>query len=405
MPVDCANVTETSPNQNSQTPGARPEGAIATATNPAGATENTPSAAPARTRVAVLYGGQSTEHSVSCISAGAVIDHLDRERFEVIPVAITRGGAWVPGTTDTTRLRAQGASMPEVSDSGEHVQIIFGAQTPAGTAELRYVSGDKAGQHFATIDLVFPVLHGVNGEDGTVQGVLDLAGVPYVGNGVLASAAGMDKEYTKRLAREAGIPVGRELILNSPRELTAEEKEHLGLPVFVKPARGGSSIGISKVDSWEERGAAVDLAFANDSKVIIESMIIGSEVECGVLQDAAGQLHASTPAMLEGTEDGDEGFYGFDAKYVDSTVTAKIPAPLSAETIAEVQRWAVATFEALNCEGIARVDFFVTAEGPVLNEINTMPGFTPISMYPKMFAHDGVDFGQLVDKLIERALR
>lgn len=354
----------------------------------------------ARTTVAVLYGGQSTEHSVSCISAGAVIDHLDPEIYEVVPVGITETGAWVPGTTDTTQLRADGRDMPRVKDDGVHVQLTFGGSA----GEMRYVTGPQAGEVFAQVDVVFPVLHGMNGEDGTVQGVLDLAGVRYVGNGVLASAAGMDKDFTKRLAREAGIPVGEELILFQPRELTAEEKERLGLPVFVKPARGGSSIGISKVDSWEDFDSAVDLAFSHDGKVIVEAMIHGAEVECGVLQHADGSIVSSVPAMLNGTEDGAEGFYGFDAKYVDSTVSATIPAPLPAETLTEIRQLAIRTFNALGCDGIARVDFFATDNGPVLNEINTMPGFTPISMYPKMFAADGVSFGDLVSALIARAL-
>ncbi|WP_426727198.1 D-alanine--D-alanine ligase family protein [Corynebacterium auriscanis] len=354
-----------------------------------------------RARVAVLYGGQSTEHSVSCISAGAIMDHLDSTRYEVIPVGITPQGAWVPGATDTTELRANGREMPTVRDRGEHVQLVLGAQR----GELRYISGERAGETFATIDVIFPVLHGQNGEDGTIQGLFELAGVPYVGNGVLASAAGMDKEYTKRLASLAGVPCGEELILTENRELTADEQQRLGLPVFVKPARGGSSIGISKVDEWEDFPQAVEIAFDHDGKVIVESMIHGREVECGVLQYPEGSVVASAPAMLEGTEDSNEGFYGFDAKYVDNNVTPSIPAPIGEEATAEVRRLAVRTFEALNCEGLARVDFFVTDSGQViLNEINTLPGFTPISMYPQMFIAGGMKYSQLLDILIARAL-
>ncbi|WP_282939669.1 D-alanine--D-alanine ligase family protein [Corynebacterium auriscanis] len=354
-----------------------------------------------RARVAVLYGGQSTEHSVSCISAGAIMDHLDSTRYEVIPVGITPQGAWVPGATDTTELRANGREMPTVRDRGEHVQLVLGAQR----GELRYISGERAGETYATIDVIFPVLHGQNGEDGTIQGLFELAGVPYVGNGVLASAAGMDKEYTKRLASQAGVPCGEELILTENRELTADEQQRLGLPVFVKPARGGSSIGISKVDEWEDFAQAVEIAFDYDGKVIVESMIHGREVECGVLQYPEGSVIASAPAMLEGTEDGNEGFYGFDAKYVDNNVTPSIPAPIGEEATAEVRRLAVRTFEALNCEGLARVDFFVTDSGQViLNEINTLPGFTPISMYPQMFIAGGMEYSQLLDILIARAL-
>ncbi len=329
------------------------------------------------------------------------MDHLDPKRYEVIPVGITQQGAWVPGTTDTAELRADGRDMPTVRDRGEHVQLVLGT----ANGELRYISGEKAGETYATVDVIFPVLHGQNGEDGTIQGLFELAGVPYVGNGVLASASGMDKEYTKRLAKQAGVPCGEELILAENRELTVEEQQRLGLPVFVKPARGGSSIGISKVDTWEDFARAVEIAFDHDNKVIIESMIHGREVECGVLQYPEGSVVASAPAMLEGTEDGDEGFYGFDAKYLANTVTPSIPAPIGEEATAEVRRLAVRTFEALNCEGLARVDFFVMDDGGViLNEINTLPGFTPISMYPQMFIAGGMEYPQLLDILIARAL-
>lgn len=354
-----------------------------------------------RTTVAVIYGGQSTEHSVSCISAGAIMDNLDPQRYEVVPVGITQQGAWVPGTTETAELRANGRELPIVRDREDHVQLVLGASS----GELRFITGDRAGEVYARVDVIFPVLHGLNGEDGTVQGLFDLAGVPYVGNGVLSSAAGMDKEFTKRIAKQAGIPCGEDLVLSENRELTEEEQQRLGLPVFVKPARGGSSIGISKVDDWAEFAAAVDIAFDHDNKVVVESMIHGREVECGVLQYPEGSVVASAPAMLEGTEDGDEGFYGFDAKYLENNVTPSIPAPIGDEATAEVRRLAVRTFEALNCEGLARVDFFVADNGGViLNEINTLPGFTPISMYPQMFLAEGMEYAQLLDILIARAL-
>lgn len=367
--------------------------------NPA---NSAPAAQTSTTTIAVLYGGQSTEHSVSCISAGAIIDNLDPNRYTVVPIGITESGAWVPGETDTSKLRAHGRELPTVTDPGEHVQPSFGLDG-GQRAEFRFITGPRAGELFASVDVVFPVLHGLNGEDGTIQGALDLVGVPYVGNGVLASAAGMDKEYTKRLAREAGIPTGPEVVLYEDRDLTAEEQQKLGLPVFVKPARGGSSIGISKVDSWEDFSDASALAFANDNKVIVEAMLHGEEVECGVLEYRDGSRIASVPAMLQGTEEGDEGFYGFDAKYLDDTVTAKIPAPLSAELTEEIRRLAIATFDALGCQGLARVDFFVTDAGPVLNEINTMPGFTPISMYPQMFLNSGLSYSELLDILVTSA--
>lgn len=382
-------------------------------TNPASSTASNPASNPAdisvgtsagRVTVAVLYGGQSTEHSVSCISAGAIMANLDPQRFEVVPVGITQDGAWVSTNQELPALieslKAQGAKMPSVDHSDELVQLTLGGTR----GEFRYSTGPRAGEVYAQVDVVFPVLHGMNGEDGTIQGLLDLTGVPYVGNGVLASAAGMDKVFTKKLAREAGIPVTPELVLPEPRELTAEEKDFLGLPVFVKPARGGSSIGISKVSDWEDLPLALKEAFNNDDKAIIEAMIYGREVECGVLQRPAGELVASVPALLEGTEDGDEGFYGFDAKYVDNTVSATIPAPLDQSMIESIQQWSLTTFDALGCEGLARVDFFVTDNGPVFNEINTMPGFTPISMYPQMFQASGVEYAELLTLLVERAL-
>lgn len=365
---------------------------VNTPATPAGDT----SAGHTRTTVAVLYGGQNTEHSVSCISAGAVMAHLDPERYTIVPVGITRDGVWVKGTTDVEQLRAHGRELPEVS-RGRAVTVDLGGKRGA---QLRF--GD--GSLYAEVDVVFPVLHGVNGEDGTVQGLLELANVPYVGNGVFASATCMDKQYTKAVARHAGIPVGDEVIVTERRILTDDEKESLGLPVFVKPARGGSSIGISKVNDWEDFPAALETALAADSKVLVESMLQGPEVECGVLQYPDGTIQASYPSMLIGTEDGPEGFYGFDTKYLDDIITYEIPAPLPDDQVAEVRRLAVETFRALGCSGLARVDFFVTPEGPVLNEPNTMPGFTPISMYPKMFAASGVDYPDLLDILIAQAL-
>ena len=262
-----------------------------------------------------------------------------------------------------------------------------------------------SGEPLTTVDAVFPVLHGKYGEDGTVQGLLELAGVPYVGPGVLASACGMDKEYTKKLVSAAGIPVTREVILDRARELTDAERDHLGLPVFVKPANGGSSIGVSKVTSWEELPAAVALALESDDKVIVEAELVGDEVEVGVLERPDGTVTASVPAKLNGTEDSAEGFYGFETKYLEEGVTASIPAPYSDELIAQLQQMAVTCFHALDCKSLARVDFFVTGRGPVLNEVNTMPGFTAISMYPQVWAATGLEYPQLLDTLVRTALR
>ena len=348
-----------------------------------------------RIRVAVVYGGRSQEHSISCISAGAIMANLDRERYEVVPVGITREGLWTVGTDDPRELAADGDTLPEVR-LREEVALNLNHR-----GRLNNLS---TGQPLADVDVVLPILHGPFGEDGTIQGLFEIAGVRYVGPGVLASAAGMDKEFTKKLMVAEGLPVTPEVILRPGEELDDAQRAELGLPVFVKPARGGSSIGISKVDDWAQLPVALQLARESDSKVIVEAMVHGIEVEVGVLEFPDGSLLASEPAQLNGIEDSAEGFYGFETKYLDDVVTATIPAPLEPAITQQLKEIAVETFRALDCKGLARVDFFVTAEGPVLNEINTMPGFTPISMYPQVFEATGVGYVELLDTLIATAL-
>ncbi|RNE48327.1 D-alanine--D-alanine ligase family protein [Corynebacterium alimapuense] len=352
---------------------------------------------PQRIRVGVVYGGRSTEHSVSCVSAGAVISHLDPEKYEVIPIGITSEGMWTLGAADPTQLQLRDGKMPTVP-AGEELALSL---NPATRGHIRNLS---TGKEHAVVDVVFPVLHGQFGEDGTIQGLLELSGVAYVGTGVLSSACGMDKEFTKKLAAAEGLPITAEAVLVGRDELSEQEKQTLGLPVFVKPARGGSSIGVSRVSEWSQLPAAVALARESDPKVIVEAEIIGAEIEVGVLQYPDGRVIASYPAQLNGTEDSDEGFYGFETKYLDDVVTATIPAPVSDEMTTQLQTLAIEAFHALDCDGLARVDFFATESGPVLNEINTMPGFTPISMYPQVFAATGVSYPELLDILIEQAL-
>ena len=234
-----------------------------------------------------------------------------------------------------------------------------------------------------------------------------MAGVPYVGTGVLSSACSMDKEFTKAITRAAGIPVTREVILHDGSESDAignKEREYLGLPVFVKPARGGSSIGITKVDAWEDLADAVRMARLYDSKVIVEAELIGDEVEVGVLELPNGELVASPPAKLNGTADSEEGFYGFETKYLDNVVTATIPAGYDDVLNEQLAELAIRTFKALDCRGLARVDFFVTEDGPMLNEVNTMPGFTSISMFPQVFQAAGMSYSELLTTLITSAL-
>ncbi|WP_303049145.1 D-alanine--D-alanine ligase family protein [Corynebacterium sp. Marseille-P4321] len=345
-------------------------------------------------RIAVLYGGMSTEHSISCISAASVMANLPPETYEVVPVGITRGGVWVEGEHDPVR----GEALPVVQGGREIALSV----NPLRKGQLFDVA---TGEQLTQVDVVFPVLHGKYGEDGTVQGLLELAGVPYVGPGVLASACGMDKEYTKKLVSAAGIAITREVVLRAGEELTEEQREYLSLPVFVKPANGGSSIGVSKVTRWEDLAAAVELARESDGKVIVEAELTGTEVEVGVLERPDGTVAASLPAQLNGTGESAEGFYGFETKYLEDEVTATIPAPYAEDVLDELRTLAVTAYHAIGCKSLARVDFFVTEHGPVLNEINTMPGFTAISMYPQVWAASGVSYPELLDVLVRTALR
>ena len=353
-----------------------------------------------RTRVAVVFGGRSSEHAISCVSAGSVLRHLDRERFDVVPVGIARDGAWVLGTDDPERLAIHGRALPSVDPSATAV-VLPGDPTRGGLVVLE---PGRAGEVLGGVDVVFPVLHGPFGEDGTVQGLLEMAGVPYVGAGVLASAAGMDKEFTKKLLAADGLPVGDLVVLRPDTPtLTAAQRDRLGLPVFVKPARAGSSVGITRVTDWAGLDDAIAAARVHDPKVLVEAAIEGREVECGVLELPDGTLRASLPAEIRIV--GSAAFYDFDAKYLDDVCEFDIPAKLDDDVVERVQEAAVAAFRALDCQGLARVDFFVGPDGvPVVNEVNTMPGFTPISMYPRMWAVTGIDYPTLLATLIDTAL-
>jgi D-alanine-D-alanine ligase len=255
------------------------------------------------------------------------------------------------------------------------------------------------------VDVVFPVLHGAYGEDGTIQGLFEMAGIPYVGAGVFASAAGMDKEFTKKLAAAEGIPVGPYTVLRAGQSLSETDRARLGLPVFVKPSRAGSSFGITKVRDWADLEAAVAVAREIDPKVLVEAAVVGREIECGVLEgEYGGPPEASVPAEVRVVRDHE--FYDFEAKYLDDACEFDVPADLPAEVTERVRELACRTFTALDCAGLARVDFFVTPELDVyLNEINTMPGFTPISMFPRMWAASGLEYPKLVSRLVRTALR
>ncbi|WP_413319047.1 D-alanine--D-alanine ligase family protein [Agrococcus sp. 1P02AA] len=358
-----------------------------------------PSASPGRTRVALLFGGRSSEHTISCATAGSVLEHIDRDRFEVVPIGITRDGRFVLQADDPAPLALE--RVPEVVE-GDAVQL------PASSASRALSVTDASGavRQLGDVDVVLPILHGRFGEDGTVQGLLELIDVPYVGNGVLASAVAMDKHFAKTVIEHAGIAVApwvtvsRQQWSHDPEAVRARLGE-LSFPVFVKPARAGSSVGVSRVASAAELDGAMELALAEDTRALVESGVAGREVEVGVLGGrGGGRARASLPGEIvldEGT------FYDFDAKYRGlATARTECPADLDEATIQALQEAAIRAFEAIDGSGLARVDFFVTPEGGiVLNEVNTMPGFTSISMFPVVWEATGIAYGDLITELIE----
>ena len=362
-------------------------------------------------RVAVVFGGRSAEHAISCVSAGSVIAALDPDRYEVVPVGIATDGRWVLADGDQ-RMAISDGTLPEVT-GGTAVSLVG---DPEGRGFAVLEPGAAVGRALTEVDVVFPVLHGTFGEDGTIQGLLEMAGLPYVGSGVFASAASMDKEFTKKLLAAAGLPQGDHVVLRDasgavcpdPGVLDEATRERLGLPVFVKPSRAGSSIGITKVTDWAQFPEAVATAAAVDPKVIVEAAVPGREIECGVLAARGNGLpESSLPAEIRlrpGTD-----WYDFAAKYLDDAVDFDVPADLGPEQTAAVQDAARRAYLALDCRGLARVDFFLgtAPDGGdllVINEVNTMPGFTPISMFPRMWAASGVSYPELVDRLIASAL-
>jgi D-alanine-D-alanine ligase len=349
-------------------------------------------------RVAVLFGGRSAEHDISCISARSVIDALDPERTEVVPIGITKEGRWhlLPGAP---ALPAETGRMPEVTEaSGARVELA----SEGGARELVSADGSRS-----RIDVVFPVLHGPMGEDGAVQGMLELAGVPYVGAGVLGSAVGMDKDVQKRLFRDAGLPIVEFEVVREPDwreepEAAAAAAQGLGYPVFTKPATLGSSVGVRKVHGPDELADGLREAFRYARKALIERSVEHvREIECAVLGN--DDPVASVPGEIAPT--GHE-FYDYEAKYLDEHgATLLIPADLKPDLAEEVQRMAVAAFRAVECSGMARVDLFLDGQDRLLvNEINTIPGFTSISMYPKLWEASGIPYAMLVERLLDLAV-
>jgi D-alanine-D-alanine ligase len=358
----------------------------------------------------VLFGGRSSEHAISCVTAGSVLRALDPLRYDVVPVGIARDGRWVLESGDTGRLAiADADTLPSVDGRRPEVTL---ATEPGGGCLVVHEPG-AVPRVLGAVDVVFPLLHGPFGEDGTVQGLLETAGVRYVGAGVLGSAVGMDKHYMKVVLQAAGLPVLPFVVVTDRRWRedpagVRADVDALGYPVFVKPCRGGSSIGISKVGGPDGLEAAVEEARGLDPKVVVEAGAGAGarEVECGVLERLdGGPPEASVPGEIHVDDSHD--FYDFAAKYLPGEHTRlEVPAGLSGGIASTVRHLAVAAFEALSCEGLARVDFFVRPDGTVLvNEVNTMPGFTPTSMFPLMWAASGLDYPALVDRLVQLALR
>jgi D-alanine-D-alanine ligase len=397
-------------------------------------------------RVAVVFGGRGPEHEVSCMGGGNMLGAIDRDKYEVIPVGITREGNWVLAADEPARLTAAGGELPSVeSVARPGSQVVpwatSGALAASAPGQIPHLLGD--------VDVVLPVLHGPYGEDGTIQGLLELAGVRYVGAGVLASAVSMDKEYMKIIFQACGLPVTPHVVVReqdwrpadpaapdiaagaaapetaadpaapgiaagptAPETAADPERKRvldaiaeLGWPVFVKPARGGSSIGTSKAADPAQLEEAIRLAREFDPKVIVEAAVTGREIECAVLEGLDGAPpDVSLPGQL--LVDGGEEFFDFEAKYLDPASKMAIPAPIPAADLEQIRSMAAAAFTAVSCEGLARVDFFYTPAGQIIvNEINTLPGMSAASFFQKLWEVSGLPFAELIDRLLETALK
>ena len=336
-----------------------------------------------KSRVAIICGGKSSEHEISCVSANGILNAIDRNKFEPVLIGITKSGKWLLLPDDSNFSIVNGA-LPTVPESGIEVSIT----------SLGLVAGGKQ----LAIDVAFPVLHGPYGEDGTIQGLFEMIGIKYVGSGVLASAVSMDKSYAKPIFAAAGLSVAAGIVVTSKN---FELPSNLIFPLFVKPARSGSSRGTTKVKQKSDLASAVEHALSFDTKVIIEQAVAGKEIECAVLQ-ADGKITASEVGQISISSKFE--FYDFQAKYLDNSMELIVPADLPAGVQSKIQQAAITAFNAAGCEGLARVDFFYSTQGEIIiNEINTMPGFTPTSVYPKLIEKNGINYQELITKLITTA--
>lgn len=376
-----------------------------------------------KTSVLLLFGGKSGEHGIACATAAGVYQAIDQEKYQVTTVGITPEGQWVPVDFDPEDYRIQNGKTAQVEADSKQFFVTpgFSGGLEIDLTQIENSLADKetllAKLLAKQFDVVLPLLHGPNGEDGTLQGLLEIWGIPYVGCGVLSSAACMDKITTKILLAAAGLPAGKWVAITGQEtaQQAAEKREaikELGLPVFVKPSRAGSSLGVSRVSHWEQLEPAIAAAAVHDPRVIVEAALSGIEVECAVLGpqlaengQSVGKPRTSCPGQIAMGDSSE--FYDYETKYVDtSQVQMVIPAPISPELTAMVKEQAAQAFTALNCEGLARVDFFVEQQTGqvVINEINTMPGFTPYSMYPALWQAEGLSYPQLIDELLKLAL-
>jgi len=353
-------------------------------------------------RVGILFGGKSAEHEVSLQSAKNIFDAIDRQKYEPVLIGIDKSGRWLLNDESSFLIHANDPKRIRLNLSSDTITLAPQSKGVISNLSALKNNGADGGSNSSAIDVIFPVLHGPFGEDGTVQGLLKLADIPFVGSGVLASAAGMDKDVMKRLLRDAGLPIGKFRVLCEGDDDPSYEEvsSELGTPLFVKPANMGSSVGVSKVKRQKEYHPALLNAFEYDTKVVIEEFIQGRELECSVL--GGSEIIASIPGEVKSRHE----FYSYNAKYIDKKgAELIIPAKVSVEISQRVQELAIAVFKTLCCEGLARVDFFLKEDGNVIvNEINTMPGFTKISMYPKLWEYSGISYTQLIDKLIGFAL-
>ena len=345
-------------------------------------------------RIALVYGGESEEHSVSCVSALGVRRAIDSDKYEVLEVGITKTGRFVLSEINPEWQLDRSPEVPE-----DAPELIW----PIGGGELRMASGISLGK----IDVVFPVLHGPNGEDGSIQGLMQLCHIPYVGNGVMASALAMDKARAKAVFSDAGLRVAKDVritrasYMQDPSAELEKAKTMLNPDCFVKPSRSGSSVGVSLVKSADELQSAVELALSYDQTCIVEERVHGREVECSVFEKKTGEIVVSLAGeiVVSGRD-----FYDYEAKYLDGGAELRVPTELSDAELSEMHDLAIRAFQALGCQGLARTDFFLTDSGFVVTEVNTMPGFTPISMYPALWQASGISYPTLIEQLIQTGL-